>query len=52
MRHLITIGCLAVAVIMYLLGSETGAAIFIGLGFLFELAFWKRILTSRKAKTS
>ena len=51
MRHLITFGCLAVAVVMYLLGSETGVAIFIGLGALFELVFWKRILTRRKTTT-
>ncbi|MBI3523479.1 MAG: hypothetical protein HY066_02950 [Betaproteobacteria bacterium] len=50
MRHLITLGCLAVAVVMYILGSETGAAIFFGLGGLFELAFWKRILTRRKVQ--
>lgn len=44
MKHMITLGCLAGAVAMYALGSDTGVAIFFGTGLVLELCFWKRVL--------
>lgn len=48
MKHLITLGCLAGAVVMYILGLESGAAFLFAIGILFEVAFWKRVLNLRK----
>jgi hypothetical protein len=45
-RHLITTGCLAGALALYLAGIESGAAALMVVGMLFELAFWKRILSA------
>lgn len=48
MKHVITLGCLIGAVVMYILGLESGAAILFAIGILFEVAFWKRVLNLRK----
>ncbi|WP_098494000.1 hypothetical protein [Collimonas sp. PA-H2] len=48
MKHVITLGCLTGAVVMYILGLESGAAILFAAGILFEVAFWKRVLNLRK----
>ncbi|MEO6921789.1 MAG: hypothetical protein ABI171_22485 [Collimonas sp.] len=44
MKHVITIGCLASAVVLYFAGLETGAAVLFAASIVFELAFWKRVL--------
>lgn len=48
MRQLITLGCLAMAVLFYALGSEPGMASALGAGLLFEFAFWKRAMEKSK----
>lgn len=43
MKRLITLGCLAGALAMYAIGSESGVAIFFAASMIFELSFWKRV---------
>jgi hypothetical protein len=44
MKHLITFGCLAGAVAMYISGLESGATVLFAAGIVCEVAFWKRVL--------
>ncbi|NKI72574.1 hypothetical protein GN109_24455 [Collimonas pratensis] len=42
MKYVITLGCLAGALAMYVLGSDTGVVAFFAAGMMLELCFWKR----------
>lgn len=46
-RHVITAGCLLVALAPYSAGARNGAALVL-LGLAFELAFWFRLARSKK----
>jgi Flp pilus assembly protein TadB len=46
-RHLITAGCLLIALVLYAAGAKSGAALVL-LGAAFELAFWVRLARSRR----
>jgi hypothetical protein len=47
MRHLITIGCLLAAIVSYSF-SSAAAPLFLLLGFVFEGAFWMRIVRRKR----
>ena len=44
MRHLLTLGCLLISLGFYLVGLESASAVMFGLGLVFELTFWGRLL--------
>jgi len=44
MRHLVTLLCLVAAVASYIVGSTSGAVVFLALGVLLEGVFWFRII--------
>jgi hypothetical protein len=52
MKHLITLGFLLAAGIMYGYGEMVGSSILFCLGGLSEVIFWKRVLDLRKDKRS
>jgi hypothetical protein len=52
MRHLITIACLAVSLALYCAGLESGAAALMALGGLFEIVFWKRVMSKPRLGNS
>ncbi|HWX03845.1 hypothetical protein [Collimonas sp.] len=43
MKHVITLSCLAGALAMYVLGSDTGVVAFFVAGVVLEICFWKRV---------
>jgi hypothetical protein len=47
MRHLITIGCLVAAIILYATGDKSTAGLLL-LGAVFEAAFWFRLVRRRR----
>jgi hypothetical protein len=49
MRHLITIGCLLAAIILYATGDKSTAGLLL-LGAAFESAFWIRLVRSRRPR--
>ncbi len=48
MKHLVTLASLVIACVLYGVGLKTGAVAAFGMGILFELAFWARLLTGGK----
>ncbi len=48
MKHLITLLSLIAAVVAYIIGTATGAIIFLGLGVIFEAVFWARLFRYQK----
>ncbi len=52
MRHLITLGCLLVALGVYAVGMASGMAVFAGFGLLAEATFWFRLFHRKPAKAS
>lgn len=49
MRHLVTIGCLLAALVLYSVGDKSTAGLLL-LGVAFEAAFWFRLSRSRRPK--
>ena len=48
MRHVITIGCLLASIVFYALGAHSTALCLL-LGFVFEGAFWMRVVRRKRA---
>jgi hypothetical protein len=49
MRHLITIGCLLAAIVLYAMGDKSIAGLLL-LGAAFEAAFWFRLVRRRRPR--
>ena len=49
MRHLVTIGCLLAAIILYAIGDRSTAGLLL-LGLAFESAFWFRLVRRRRPR--
>jgi hypothetical protein len=47
MRHLITLGCLLIALFLYSTGDKSSAGLLL-LGVAFEAAFWFRLVRRRR----
>jgi hypothetical protein len=52
MKHLVTLGFLIAAAMMYAYGELVGSGILFCLGGLSEAIFWKRVLDLRRSKQS
>ncbi len=52
MKHMITLGLLIAAGVLYAYGEMAGSGILFFLGGLSEVIFWKRVLNLRTSKRS